>query len=150
MSKIERDTVMMGETPLVPGEVVKQVFLADKGIYWRNQAIMAVIGGIGAALVLFFMGNAHVWVGPVAAVLALGARAYYLRSEALGDRWRMTDRRLLGPGGRIVPLGQIEEVKPFLTDVMLVTRSGDKHLMKYFADPALVIAAIENAIKGAR
>ena len=34
MSKIERDTVMMGETPLVPGEVVKQVFLADKGIYW--------------------------------------------------------------------------------------------------------------------
>ena len=79
MSKIERDTVMMGETPLVPGEVVKQVFLADKGIYWRNHAILAVIGGIGAALVLLMIGNADVWVGPVAAItpwnypLTLGA-----------------------------------------------------------------------------
>ena len=96
------------------------------------------------------IGNADVWVGPVAAILAIGARAYYLRSEALGDRWRLTDRRLLGPGGRIVPLGQIEEVKTFLTDVVLVTRNGHKHLMKYFADPALVIAAIENSVKGAR
>jgi hypothetical protein len=72
----------------------------------------------------------------VGAVLAIGARAAYLASEALGDVWRLTDRRLLGPGGRAIPLAQIKAARPVLGAVQITTTAGDRHLIKYLADPA--------------
>jgi hypothetical protein len=75
-------------------------------------------------------------------VLAIGARAAYLASEALAEVWRLTDRRLLGPGGRSIPLAQIRSARAFLGAVQITTTAGDRHLIKYQADPAATVARI--------
>jgi len=96
------------------------------------------------------MGDPAPWVGPVAAVLAIGARAAYLASEARDLTWRLTDQRLLGPAGRNLALSDIAKARSLFGDVQVVTRSGDKHLIKYMADARAVIAAIEDARAGKR
>jgi hypothetical protein len=142
MTQIEPDPLMNRVVALEPGEVVLAEWRADPAIYWKNHLILAVVLGTLAGLALMAVGNPFPWTGPVAAVLAVGARALYLRSEALGESWRLTGRRLLGPGGRAMPRAAIREARPFLGDVQIVTLSGDKHLMKYLSDPKAVIAAI--------
>lgn len=134
--------------PLRPGEVMLAEWPADKASYWRSHGIMAVLGGFVAGVALVAIGNPTPWVGPVAAVAAMGARGWYLASEALAAHWRLTDQRLQGPGGRTVSLAQIKLARPFLGDVQVVTKSGDKHLMKYLANQASVVAAIEAAREG--
>lgn len=145
MAQITRDPLLSREAPLEPGEFVLAEWTADPAAYWKNHLILAVVLGTLAGLVLVWLGNAYPWTGPVAAVLAVGARAFILRSEALTDRWRLTPRRLLGPGGRAIPLGSIRLARPFLGDVQIVTRTGEKHLMKYMADARAVIARIDEA-----
>lgn len=150
MPELPRDSVM-GQTvmsPLRPGEGMLAEWDADKGAYWRSHGIMAVIGGLVAGVVLVALGNSAPWVGPVAAVAAMGARGWYLASEALTAQWRLTDQRLQGPGGREIPLAQIKLARGFLGDVQIVTQSGDKHLMKYVANQAEVVAAIMAAKQG--
>ena len=142
MARIEPDSVMNRAVELAEGEVVREEFRADRGTYWRQHLIMAVLLGTAAGLVLMWQGNPYPVVGPVAAVLAIGARAAYVASEALGENWRLTDRRLLGPGGRSIPLAQLRAARPFLGAVQIVTLSGDKHLMKYLSDPAATAARI--------
>ncbi len=150
MPELPRDTVM-GEavkSPLRPDEAMLAEWDADKNAYWRSHAIMAVLGGFVAGVVLVAIGNPSPWVGPVAAVAAMGARGWYLVSEALTAQWRLTDQRLQGPGGREIELAQIKLARGFLGDVQIVTHSGDKHLMKYMADQNAVIAAITAAKQG--
>lgn len=130
------------------GERVLAEWRADPGIYRRNTTVLAAILGAGAGLVLWAAGNPYPWTGPLAAILAVGLRALYLRSEALAESWRLTETRLLGPGGRIVPLSSLAGVKPFLGDLVLISRTGDKHLMKYLSDPAAVRARIDAARAG--
>ncbi len=152
MPDLPRDPVLGAAVmaPLRPNEVMLAEWLADKGSYWRSHAIMAVLGGVVAGIVLVAIGNPTPWVGPVAAAAAMAARGWYLASEALVADWRLTDQRLQGPGGREISLAQIKLVRPFLGDVQVVTRSGDKHLIKYMADPAAVTATIDAARKGQR
>ena len=109
-----------------------------------------VIPAVIAGAALVYGGNSAPWVGPAAAVLAIGLRAAYLRSEALAEDWKLTNRRLIGPGGRIVPLSSLKLARPFLGAVQLVTQGGDKHLIKYQANPAATVAAIEQAKAGKR
>lgn len=147
MPDLPRDTVM-GEVvmaPLRPGEVMLAEWGADKGSYWRSHGVMALLGGFVAGAVLVAIGNPTPWVGPLAAVAAMGARGWYLASEALVAHWRLSDQRLQGPGGRNISLAQIKLARPFLGDVQVVTLSGDKHLMKYMADAGAVVAAITSA-----
>lgn len=140
--KIAPDSILGGETPLAAGENLIAEFRPDPAAYWRGHGILALLGGIAAGLILVATGNPHPWVGPVAAALAIGLRAAYLRSEALGQRWRLTDRRLLGPGLRDIARHDITAARPFLGDVQIVTRQGDKHLMKYIGNAPAVIAAL--------
>jgi hypothetical protein len=150
MPDLPRDPIM-GQTvmsPLREGERVLAEWPADPAAYWRSHAIMAALGGVLAGVILVAIGNPSPWVGPVAAVLALGARGWYLASEALEARWRLTDQRLQGPGGREVPLARLRLARPFLGDVQVITHSGDKHLMKYLADGAGAVTAIEAAKAG--
>ncbi|WP_050528110.1 hypothetical protein [Pseudorhodobacter aquimaris] len=149
MPDLPRDRVM-GEamSPLREGEVILAEWPADKERYWRSHAIMAVLGGFVGGVVLLAIGNPAPWVGPVAAVFAMGARAWYLASEALAGHWRLTTQRLQGPGGRQMSLGQITTVRPFFGDVQVITQAGDKHLMKYLADGAGVAASIQSAKAG--
>lgn len=148
MAEITRDPILGREVNLGPGEKLIAVFRPDAGVYWRTNGILAVGAGAVAAAALMYGGNPYPWVGPVAAVLAVGLRAIYLRSEALAEEWKLTDRRLIGPGGRIALLTSLTSARPFFGAVQLVTAS-DKHLMKYQADPAATVAAIEKA-KGGR
>ncbi|MDT8857117.1 hypothetical protein RNZ50_19175 [Paracoccaceae bacterium Fryx2] len=150
MSELPRDPIHgpAAPLPLADGERLLGAWVADRAMYWRGHAVMALAGGVAAGVVLVWLGNPDPWVGPVAAVAALGARGAYLASEALALSWRLTDRRLLGPGGRSIGLAEIDTAKRFFGDVQIVTRSGDKHLMKYMADAAAVVAAIEAARSG--
>ncbi|TXH95988.1 MAG: hypothetical protein E6Q73_14080 [Pseudorhodobacter sp.] len=144
MAKIARDPILGHEVNLDPGEKLIAVFRPDAGVYWRTNRIMAVIAGVLAGAALVYGGNPTPWVGPVAAVLAIGLRAAYLKSEALGEEWELTSRRLIGPGGRVASLSGLKEVRSFFGAVQLVSAS-DKYLMKYHADPAATIAAIDKA-----
>lgn len=148
MAEITRDPILGREVNLDPGEKLIAVFKPDAGVYWRTNGIMAVVAGAIAGAALVWGGNPAPWVGPIAAVLAIGLRAFYLRSEALAEEWKLTNRRLIGPGGRVASLSGLKEVRPFFGAAQLVTAS-DKHLMKYQADTAATIAAIEQA-KGGR
>ena len=147
MSEITRDPILGREVTLDPGEKLIAVFRPDAGVYWRTNAIMAVVAGAIAGAALLYGGNAAPWVGPVAAVLAIGLRAAYLKSEALAEEWKLTNRRLIGPGGRVASLSGLKEVRAFFGAVQLVGAS-DKYLIKYHADPAATIAAIEKAKGG--
>jgi hypothetical protein len=145
MARIEPDSVMGHPAPLLEGEKVVQEFHPDRTAYWRAHLVMAVFLGIFAGLVLLWQGNPYPVVGPVAAVLAIGIRAAYVASEAMAEVWRLTDRRLLGPAGRVVPLPQLQAARPFLGAVQVTTTTGDKHLIKYQADPAAVATRLLSA-----
>lgn len=135
MTRIEPDGVHGQSTPLQDGETVLAEFRADRTAYWRSHLIMAVVLGVAAGLFLMWQGNPYPVAGPVGAVLAIGARAAYLASEALSDVWVLTNRRLLGPGRRAIPLGQIKAARPALGSVQITTTTGDRSLIKYLADP---------------
>ena len=142
MARIEPDPILGAVTPLQDGETVLAEFRADRVAYWRSHLIMAVVLGAAAGLFLLWQGNPYPVAGPMGAVLAIAARAAYLASEALAEVWRLTDRRLLGPGGRAIPLAQVRSAKPFLGSVQLTTTTGDRHLIKYQADPAATVNRI--------
>lgn len=142
MSGPEPDNIMGRSVQLERDEKVLARFTGDRLVYWKSHLVMAVVLGTCAGLFLLWQGNPFPVAGPVGALLAIFARAAYLVSEALGEGWTLTERRLIGPGGRIVPLSSLAAARPFLGAVQLVTRSGDKHLIKYLADPAATVSQI--------
>lgn len=145
--EITRDTILGGGLELEQGEKLLAEFAPDQRAYWRGHAIMAGIGAVLAFAALVITDQPAPWVGPIAALAALGVRGWYLASETLGLRWQVTNRRLIVPGGRAFALGSIAQARPFLGDVQIVTHSGDKHLVKYPADAQAVITAITKAQK---
>ncbi|HCY99281.1 MAG TPA: hypothetical protein DHV56_04720 [Rhodobacter sp.] len=149
MSELPRDSIFGVTVPLDSDERLLASLTPDAGVYWRSNGVMAVVFAGLAGVALVVMQQPAPWVGPLGAVLAIGLRAAYLRSEALGEVWRLTNRRMLGPAGRIVPLSSLKEVRPFFGAVQLVTQGGDKHLVKYQLDAVSVVAAITKA-KAAR
>lgn len=142
MARIEPDPILGAVTPLQDGETVLAEFRADRAAYWRGHLILAVVLGTAAGMFLVWQGNPYPVAGPFGAVLAIGARAAYLASETLTETWRLTDRRLLGPGGRAIPRASIREARVFLGAVQVTTTTGDRHLIKYQADPAATAARI--------
>ena len=138
MARIEPDPIMGHPAELAPGEKIVTEFRPDRQVYWRAHLVMAVILGTGAGLVLMWLQKPFPVMGPVGAVLAIAARAAFVQSEAMAEVWRLTDRRLFGPGGRSVKLAQLLVARPFLGAVQVTTTTGDRHLMKYLPDPAAV------------
>ncbi len=122
------------------------IFRADKGAYIRTNTWLAAFAMAAAMLVLWLIGNPYVWTGAPAGLAAIGIRAWYLASEELAAEWQMTDTTLTGPGPRKVALNQIEAVNTMGSFVQIVTKGGDKHLIKYQADPAATKTAIERAV----
>jgi hypothetical protein len=141
MARISPDNIMGHPAPLEKEETLVAEFRADRVAYWRSHLIMAVVLGSAAGLVLVWQGNPYPVAGPFGAAIAIAARAVFLASEALGEVWRLTNRRLLGPGGRAIPLTDLQSARPFFGAVQLTTTSGDKHLMKYLSAPDLRAAA---------
>lgn len=131
--------------PLEPGERQLADFRPDRGRYWRDHAVMAGVLTLLALVVLWLIEAPWPAIGALGALAAVGVRAAYLASETLSLRWVLTDRRVLLPGGGAVPLLELAQVRTILGDVQLITRSGDKHLLKHLADGAGVVARITEA-----
>lgn len=120
-------------------------FPPDQGAYLRSHVWLAALGMGGAMLVLWLIDNPYIWTGAPAGLAAVAVRGLYLRSEEMAAIWEMTDTSMKGPAGQIVPLSSIETVRTLGSFVQLITKSGDKHLIKYQADPARTMAEIERA-----
>ena len=131
---------------LLDGERVLHEFHPDRSTYWRDHAWMAALAMAGGMAILWMIGNAHVWTGAVGGLAAIAIRAWYVASDELGMRWDLTDRRLLGPAGRAIALKDIEKLNVLGSAVQVVTRGGDKHLMKYQSDRDATRARIEGAM----
>jgi hypothetical protein len=121
-------------------------FPADRTAYIRSHTWLAALGMGGAMAVLWIMGNPYIWTGAPAGLAAIAIRGWYLASEELSAVWSIQDGALIGPGPRTIQLSQIEAVKTIGSFVQIITRSGDKHLIKYQADPAATKSAIERAL----
>jgi hypothetical protein len=124
------------------GETLVRTIRSDRARYLRDHGVMAVIGMAAVGGVLAAIGNDHVAIGALGAVLAIAARGAFLMSEQLGQRWWLTTRRVILPGPRTVHLAELEAVRKILGDVQLVTKGGDKHLIKHVAAPEALIAEI--------
>ena len=145
MSQITRDPLLVGPRPLAEGEVLLETFRPDRGVYVRNTLILMAVFGVIAGGVLVAMGDANPWTGPLAAILGIGARAWYLASEALSAEWRLTDRRLLGPAGQVIARADLADARKVFGEVAVITRSGEKFLIKHPSDPEAVIARLTGA-----
>ena len=148
----ERDDVLNyrtgpeSEIDLDEGERLVAVFEPDAARYWRDHVTLAAFFGAVAMAVLLAMGKAdQIVVGVLAAFAAIGFRAVFFRSEVMARRWRLTDRRLLGPQARAVMLLEVAAVRRLMGDVQIVTKSGAKHLLRHMADPEGVVAAVTRA-----
>ena len=130
---------------MAQGEKLLRPIVPDRGRYWRDHAILAAVGMAGVGAVLLAIGSPHAAIGALGAPLAVGARALYLASESLGARWWLTSQRVVLPGARSVQLLEIETVRKLLGDVQIVTRSGDKHLLRHIAAPEALVADITAA-----
>ncbi|MDR7123795.1 hypothetical protein [Pseudotabrizicola sp. 4114] len=131
---------------LTEGETLLATFTPDRLTYWRAHLIMAVALGAVVGLFLLWQGNPYPVMGPVGAALAIAVRAAYVASEALSDLWYLTSRRLIGPRGLSVPRAQIASARPFFGSVQVITTTGDKHLIKYLANPAADAARLTQAL----
>lgn len=120
-------------------------FPADRAAYIRNHAWLAALAMAAAMGLLWAMGNAYVWTGAVAGLAAIAVRGLYLASEELAVVWEIDDGGLIGPGGQRIALSNIDAVRTLGSFVQVITRDGHKYLIKYQADPAKTMAAIERA-----
>lgn len=120
-------------------------FRPDPKAYVRAHIWMSAIGMAAAMALLWFMGNPHVWTGAIGGLAAIALRGWYMRSEELTATWDIKDGHLTGPAERRIALPQIETVRTLGSYVQVITKSGDKHLIKYQADPAATQHAIERA-----
>ncbi|KPQ14743.1 MAG: hypothetical protein HLUCCO18_14275 [Rhodobacteraceae bacterium HLUCCO18] len=130
-------------------ERVLKRFRGDRDTYWREHAWLAAIAMAAGMAILWAMGNPHVWTGAIGGLLAIAVRAFYLASDETKMEWHLTNRRLLGPGPRAIALENIATARALFSAVQVVTVTGDKHLLKYQANAAEVISAID-AARGAR
>lgn len=135
---------------LQDGETVQQSFTPDRTTYWRDHAGLAAVAMALGMAILWLMGNPHIWTGAVGGLAAVVIRGGYVASDELAVRWDLTDRRLLGPGGRAVRLGEIKALNRLGSAVQVITHGGDKHLIKYQKDGAATRARIERAKAGGK
>ena len=130
---------------LEAGEKVLLEIRADRATYWRDHGVMAVLGMIGAGLVLRLIDSPHVAIGSLGAVLALIVRGLWLYSEQMKFLWVLTNIRLIGPGGRSLYLLELDNIRRLFGDIQVITKTGDKFLVKHVAGSESVVAQINTA-----
>lgn len=128
---------------LADTETLVERFTGNRATYIKEHVLLAAIGSVGAVAVLMSMGNPHAWTGIVGAVAAIAVRGFYVASEQIGMVWTLTDKRLITPTGASVPRRDIVKVRTIFSAAQVVTRSGEKYMIKYQADPAATAATIE-------
>lgn len=130
---------------LADGETLLARFTGNRMTYIKEHVMLAAIGSVGAAGVLVAMGDPNYWVGPIGAVLAIAVRGVYVASEQVGMTWQLTDRRLISPTGMGVHRSEIERARVIFSAAQVITRSGEKYMIKYQSDPKSVADTIMTA-----
>ncbi|MCK8483442.1 hypothetical protein MUY21_05275 [Aliiroseovarius sp. S2029] len=130
---------------LEPGERLIDSFSGNLTTYVKEHVLLAALGSVLMSGILIYMGNPHAWAGVVGSVAAIAVRGVYVAREQLGFTWYLTNRRLIGPGGRTILLENIEKVNVIFSAAQVVSRTGDKYMMKYQADTKATQAAIDRA-----
>ncbi|ASP19208.1 hypothetical protein ANTHELSMS3_00488 [Antarctobacter heliothermus] len=120
-------------------------FPPDKTTYVRTHWIMAALAMAVGMAILWALGNPHVWTGAIGGLAAVALRGWYLMDEEMGHLWQISDDMLEGPQGRRVALADIDKLRTIGAAVQVITRSGDKHLIKFQADPQATKARIDAA-----
>lgn len=120
-------------------------FTPNHRAYIRAHAWMAAVAMAAGMVILWALGNPHVWTGAIGGLAAIALRGWYMMSEEMAVVWRIEDGVLTGPAERRVPLNQIEAVKTMGTYVQVITKGGDKHLIKYQASPSFTASTVEGA-----
>ncbi|WP_172300378.1 hypothetical protein [Pseudoruegeria sp. HB172150] len=135
--------------PLQDGEEILQSFRPDRRTYLRDMAWLSAGAMAAGMAILWLIGNPHVWTGAVGGLAAIALRGWYLGSEELAVRWDLSERRLLGPGGRVAWLAEIVKINRMASAVQVITAAGDKYLIKYQADRDATAGQIRNAVRAA-
>ena len=125
--------------------MTQATFAPDRKTYVQSHLTLAAIAMAAGMAILWAAGNPHVWTGAIGGLAAVAIRGWYLLDEELAQHWDMIDGTLSGPAGRIVPLDQIAKLRRLGSAAQIVTRTGDKHLIKFQADPQATIARIDAA-----
>lgn len=139
MSALYKDGPKRPPIPaLADGETLIARFSGNLTTYIKEHVMLAAIGSVGAVAVLMAMGDPNIWVGPVGAVIAIAVRGVYLASEQVGMVWQLTKGRLITPTGMAIPRSDIAKVRVIFSAAQVITRSGEKYMIKYLADPKAV------------
>lgn len=120
-------------------------FSPDRRTYIQSHLTIAAIAMAAGIAILWVSGNPHVWTGAIGGLAAVALRGWYLLDEELANHWTLQDGVLTGPAGRIIPLTEVEKLRALGSAVQIITKTGDKHLIKFQADPKAVIARIDAA-----
>ncbi|MCA8881427.1 MAG: hypothetical protein KDA73_16070 [Rhodobacteraceae bacterium] len=131
-------------------EAVRARFPASRAAHVRGQVVLAALAAIFAAVALFALGSPHVWMGPFGAVLAIGARGIYLAPDEISQCWTLTANGLIASDGRTAALREIDTVRRLGSAVQVVTRSGDKFLLRHLSSPQAACARIAQATEGGK
>jgi len=123
-------------------------FKPDRSTYIRAHAVMAAIAMAAGMAILWLLGNPHVWTGAVGGLFAVGLRGWYMLDEVMEESWTLSGQSLKGPYERKARLDDIVKLRIIAGSVQVITRNGDKHLIKYQADGAATRARLETAIAG--
>lgn len=122
-----------------------QQFTADRQTYIQSHVKLAALAMALAMAALWLLDNPHVWTGAVGGLGAIAFRGWFMASEQLAVVWEIRDGALIGPMQRHIPLSDIATVRSISSFVQVITKRGDKHLIKYQSDPAATVAAIQRA-----
>ncbi len=134
------------------GAEIVATFMPSREAYIRSHLWLGAAAMGIATAVLYWLGNPDFWVGALAGLLAIAVRGFYLASEELGRRYELTRTfiRTVSEGNgieRAIALRDVETVRRLGTAVQVVTKSGDKYLMKYVAAPMEVQQQIAKAAR---
>jgi hypothetical protein len=120
-------------------------FKPDMTTYIRAHAVMTAFAMAAGMLILWALGNPHVWTGAVGGFAAVALRGWYMADEIMDEVWTMNNTSLTGPYERKARLDNITKVRTIAGSVQIITKSGDKHLIKYQPDTGAVIDQINAA-----
>ncbi|WP_300588169.1 hypothetical protein [Marivita sp.] len=120
-------------------------FKPDMATYIRAHAVMTAFAMAAGMLILWVLDNPHIWTGAVGGLAAVALRGWYMADEVMDEVWAMNSTSLTGPYERKARLDEIAKVRTVAGSVQIITRSGDKHLIKYQPDPKAVIDQINAA-----
>lgn len=120
-------------------------FKPDMSTYIRAHAVMTLFAMAAGMVILWVLGNPHIWTGAIGGLAAVALRGWYMADEVMTEVWVLNRTSLKGPYERQANLDDIAKLRMIAGSVQIVTKSGLKHLIKYQPDPKAVIDTINAA-----